>query len=396
MLAEPTIAGPTIDTKSKGNHAMKNTLKIMGAVVIVLIGFVGVVLAYLGYPGTPSRSKIMAFDGFIELPRGGLLNVLDYLTLNGSTLFVTNESSGALFKVDLDMNHPSVSSVSEMPGPGAAHGIALLPEANVAFITRSEENTVDVFDPRSLQRLQSIPVADDADAILYVPSPKLVYIANGDAKLATLIDPVKRTTVGAIPLPGKPEFPALDPQTGLLYQNLENINSIAAIDLGKRSVVGQWSLAPCEGPSGMAIDSERRRLFAVCSGNAMLVVFDLETHRVITSQKIGGGPDSVAFDPTLHRIYSAGKSGKLTVIQQDGPNAYRVLDEIRTHYGVHTLAVDPVSHKVFVAYASLPCASQDCCLLPEAVKTCETYDVPLSRLASAYCRPSIWSVLWEL
>jgi DNA-binding beta-propeller fold protein YncE len=353
MLAESTSAGPTIDRKDKGSRAMKNPLKILGAFVLVLVSFVGVVLAYLVYPGTPSHSNFMAFEGFIELPRGGALNILDYLTLNGSTLFVTSESSGTLFKVDLDSNHPSVSSVSEMPGAGAAHGIVLLPEENIAFITRSEENTVDVFDPRSLQQLKSIPVADDADAILYLPSAKLVYIANGDAKLATLIDPVKRVTVGAIPLPGKPEFPALDAHTGLLYQNLEDISSIAAIDVGKRSVVGQWSLAPCEGPSGMAIDSDQRRLFAVCSGNARLVVFDLETHRVITSLTIGGGPDSVAFDPTLHRIYSAGKAGKLTVIQQDGPNTYRVLDEIHTHYGAHTLAVDPVSHKVFVAYASL-------------------------------------------
>jgi hypothetical protein len=353
MLAESTRAEFAIDMKGKGHLAMKNTLKIVGAVVIALIGFVGVVLAYLVYPGRPSQSKFMTFDGFIELPGGGLLNVLDYLTLDGSTLFVTSESSGALFKVDLDLNQPSASSVSEMPGAGAAHGIALLPEANVAFITRSEESTVDVFDPRSLQQLQSIPVADDADAILYVPSVKLVYVANGDAKLATLINPVKRVTVGAIPLPGKPEFPALDQQTGLLYQNLEDINSLAAVDLGKQSVVGQWSLAPCEGPSGMAIDSEQRRLFTVCSGNAGLVVFDLETHRVITWLKIGGGPDSVAFDPTFHRIYSAGRAGKLTVIQQDGPNAYRVLDEIRAHYGAHTLAVDPVSHKIFVAYASL-------------------------------------------
>jgi len=332
---------------------MKNTLKIMGMVVLVSVSFVGALLAYLIYPGTPSQSRFMAFDGFIELPRSGLLNVLDYLTLNANTLFVTSESSGALFKVDLDANRSSVSSVSEMHGAGAAHGIALLPAADVAFITRSEVNTVDVFDPTTLQQLKSIPVADDADAILYVPSAKLVYIANGDAKLATLIDPVKRVTVGAIPLPGKPEFPALDPQTGLLYQNLEDINSVVAIDLGKRSVVGQWSLAPCKGPSGMAIDSEQRRLFAVCSQNARLVVFDLETHRVIASLKIGGGPDSVAFDPTLHRIYSAGKAGELAVIEQNGPDTYQVLDRIRTHYGAHTLSVDPVSHKVFVAYASL-------------------------------------------
>ena len=100
MSAQSTSASPTIDRKDEENQAMKNTLKIMGAVVIVLISFVGVVLAYLVYPGVPTRSRFMAFDGFIELPRGGLLNVLDYLTLNGKTLFVTSESSGALFKVD--------------------------------------------------------------------------------------------------------------------------------------------------------------------------------------------------------------------------------------------------------------------------------------------------------
>jgi DNA-binding beta-propeller fold protein YncE len=335
------------------NKFVKRGLQITATLVAAIIACLAVIFAYLVYPGTPGKSKFMTFEGYIELPRGGQLNVLDYLTLKGSTLFVTSESSGALFKVDLDPNHPSLSTVSAMPGNGAAHGVALTMEPNVAFITRSEENMVDVFDPNSLQKLGSIPVADDADAILYDPSNKLVYVANGDAKIATLIDPEKRVTVGTIRLPGKPEFPALDSQTGLLYQNLEDINSIVAIDLGKRSVIGQWSLSPCEGPSGMAIDSEQRRLFAVCSGNAALVVFDLETHRVITSLKIGGGPDSVALDQTLHRIYSTGRAGKFTVIQQDGPNAYRVLEKIRTHYGAHTLAVDPVSHKVYVAYASL-------------------------------------------
>jgi DNA-binding beta-propeller fold protein YncE len=331
----------------------KNNLRIAAAFTTVIVLCLAGVATYLICPGTPGKSRFMKFEGYIELPKRGPLNVLDYLTINSSTLFVTSESSGALFKVDLDENHPSLSTVSELPGSGAAHGVALIMDRNVAFVTRSEENTVDVFDPTSLRLLSRIPVADDADAILYAPSEKLVYVANGDAQIATLIDPERRITVGTVPLPGKPEFPALDPQTGILYQNLEDIDSIVAIDLGERMVTGQWSLAPCEGPSGMAISSKQRRLFAVCSKNATLVVFDLELHRVIASLKIGGGPDSVVFDETLHRIYSAGKAGRLTVIQQDSPNAYRVLDEIHTHYGAHTLALDPVSHRVFVGYASL-------------------------------------------
>lgn len=340
-------------TGNKMNSTVKRGLQITAALAAAVIVCLAVVFTYLVYSGTPGKSKFMTFDGYIELPKGGALNVLDYLTLNGSTLFVTSESSGALFKVGLDADHPSNSSVAVMPGGGATHGIALLPERNVAFITRSEENTVDVFDPNSLKQLARIPVADDADAILYDPSSKLVYVANGDAKLATLIDPEKRVTIGTIPLPGKPEFSALDSRTGLLYQNLEDISSLAAIDLGKRMIVGQWPLAPCEGPTGMAIDSSQRRLFAVCSGNAMLVVVDLDTHRIITALKIGGGPDSVALDLSVHRIYTAGKAGRLTVIQQNSPDSYQVLDEIHTHYGAHTLAVDPVSHKVYVGYASL-------------------------------------------
>jgi len=331
----------------------KNNMRMTAAFATVIVLFLAVVAAYLICPGTPGESKFMKFEGYIELPKSGPLNVLDYLTIDNGTLFVTSESSGALFKVDLDLNYPSLSRVSELPGSGATHGVALMMDHNVAFITRSEENTVDVFDPTSLRLLTRIPVADDADAILYVPSARLVYVANGDTKIATLIDPEQRITVGTVPLPGRPEFPALDSQTGVLYQNLEDIDSIVAIDVAKRALIGEWSLAPCEGPSGMAIDSDERRLFAVCSRNATLVVFDLESHRVITSLKIGGGPDSVAFDGTLHRIYSAGKAGRLTVIQQDGPNAYRILDEIRTHYGAHTLVLDPVSHRVFVGYASL-------------------------------------------
>ena len=259
----------------------KNNMRMTAAFATVIVLCLAVVAAYLICPGTPGKSKFMKFEGYIELPKSGPLNVLDYLTINNGTLFVTSESSGVLFKVEVDPNHLSLSTVSELPGSGSAHGVVMMMDRNVAFVTRSEENSVDVFDPTSLRLLTRIPVADDADAILYVPSAKLVYVANGDAKIATLIDPEKRMTVGTVPLPGRPEFPALDSQTGVLYQNLEDINSMVAVDLARREVIGQWSLAPCEGPSGMAIDSEQRRLFAVCSMNAMLVVFDLESHRVI-------------------------------------------------------------------------------------------------------------------
>src|SRR5260370_4546150 len=231
MFAEYTAAASTTAHASRNRLAMTNIRRMLLRFAITLLGLAAVVWCYLVYPGTPSKSKVMTFEGFIELPRSGLLTVLDYLTVNDQTLFVTSESSGALFKIAFDSSALRASTVSEMPGAGAAHGVALVPELNVAFVTRSEANTVDVFDPKSLHQLASIPVADDPDAILYLPSNNLIYVAHGDPNMATLIDPQSRTTVGTIQLSCKPESSAMDSESGLLFQNLKDTNEVAAIDV---------------------------------------------------------------------------------------------------------------------------------------------------------------------
>ena len=104
---------------------------------------------------------------------------------------------------------------------------------------------------------------------------------------------------------------------------------------------------------GMAMDTESRRLFIGCAGNSQLVVFDLTKQKVVATAPVGGNPDSVAFDAELHRIYTAGKAGVLTVVQQHGPDAYAAVDSISLHYGAHTLAIDPATHNLYVGYASL-------------------------------------------
>jgi DNA-binding beta-propeller fold protein YncE len=280
------------------------------------------------------------------------LSILDYLTINGRDLFVTSESSGDVYKIALD-GTAVAGPVAVLAGPPAAHGVVVDPASRLAYVTRSEANTVDVFDPATMRLVKRIRVADDADGIFYDPANKLIDADSGDSKVATLIDPATQATVGTIPLGGVPEFAAFDPDTKLLYQNLKDANSVVAVDLAKRSVIQSWPLVQCLGPSGMAIDAAQRRLFVVCSGNAQLVIFSLDTHRVTNSLPIGGGPDSVGYDPGLHRLYTTGKSGVLSVIQQDGPDAYRRLDQIRLRYGAHTLAVDPVTHALYVGYASL-------------------------------------------
>jgi YVTN family beta-propeller protein len=312
------------------------------------------VLLRLVWISEPGKAASVQFQGFVLLPKGALLTVLDYLTVSGQLLFVTDESTGSVYKVALhERALPQSSDVSVFSAEPAAHGVVLDPQRRLAYVTRSEVDAVDVFDPSTMKAIARIPVAADPDAILFDSAHGLIYVANAGAHQATLIDPLTRRVMSTIPLGGKPEFATVDPQTRLLYQNLRDIDAVAAVDVAARSVVQRWNLPGCTEPAGMAIDEVGRRLFIACAGNAVLAIFDLDAHRVSASVPIGGGPDAVAFDPELHRIYTAGKAGVLTVIRQRTPEAYEVLDSMKLHYGAHTLAFDPSTHNLFVAYASL-------------------------------------------
>jgi DNA-binding beta-propeller fold protein YncE len=327
-------------------------LCLLGLALVAGLGFG----AWLVFPTAPRSAASLHFAGFIPLPKAkgaGALSVLDYLSIDGGNLFVTSESTGDVYRVPLAAAAlPDGASVKVSAGAGAAHGVVIDPTSGRAFVSRSEANHVDVFDPGSLALLKSIPVADDVDGVFFDPANRLIFAVSGDPGLGTVIDPATQTALGTIPLGGKPEFAVFDPQTRVLYQNLEDKSVVAVVDLAKRVVVDRWPLKPCVGPTSAALDLADRRLFVVCS-NALLVVVDLASHRVVASLPIGGGPDSVAYDVGLKRLYATGKSGVMSIIQQEGPDTYRTLDSITLHYGAHTLAVDPVTHRVYVGYASL-------------------------------------------
>jgi DNA-binding beta-propeller fold protein YncE len=351
MQNEVQLYHPTRDQKSI--RVLKAVVKWGGRIMIIGLAVLVVAIAYLVHVGEPSSASSMKFEGFIELPRDRIVNIFDYMALSDQTLFVGNMLSGSVVKVQLtnDQGGP-LATVSEQRGAGTAHGIAVIPHEDKAFVTRSGENVVDVFRPSSLNLLGTIPVADDADAIIYDPGSRMIYVASGTPKLATIIDPEKLQTVTTIPLGAEPEYPAADVQHGLIYQNLHDTNEIAAVDLKTGSVVGRWPLAPCVGPSGLALDPVQGRLYVVCMGSSQLVVFSLERHKVIALLPVGGKPDSVAVDIERHRIYTAGIQGVMSVIEQNGED-YRILDNIHTHPLAHTLLVDPQTHRVYLTYAAL-------------------------------------------
>jgi YVTN family beta-propeller protein len=326
---------------------------ILAMVGVAVLGGV-VFLAALIVPGTPSRGASLKFEGYVPLPSHSMLSVLDYLTVSDRNLFVTNASTGAVYRIALrDGRLPAPADVSELPSGGNSHGVVIDPTSRLAYVTRSEVDVVDVFDPGTMRILKRIRVAADPDALAYDARNKLFYAANGDSNVGTVIDPQGQSMVDTIPLGGHPEFVVFDPDSGVLYQNIEDNDSIEVLDLAKRVMVDRWSIAPCHAPTGMALDSRRHRLFVGCKDNALLAVVGIGERRVLETVPIASGVDSVAFDPELQRIYTTGRSGTLVVVQQTSSGTYRTLDKLALHYGAHTLAVDPRTHALYVGYAGL-------------------------------------------
>jgi DNA-binding beta-propeller fold protein YncE len=239
--------------------------------------------------------------------------------------------------------------LGDIPNTAGVHGIAFVTDLGVGATSNGRANTVTIFDLKTLQPKGEVKTGTNPDAIMYDPASKHVFAFNGRSQDATVIDPAKATAVGTIPLGGKPEFGVSDDK-GHVFVNIEDKSEIAEIDAVKMSVLAKWPLAPCEEPSGLAIDKENGRLFSVCSNKTMAVV-DTKSGKVVASVPIGNGPDAAAFDPGLQLAFSSNGEGTLTIVHQDSPDKYSVVQTLDTARGARTMTLDPASHKVFLVTA---------------------------------------------
>jgi DNA-binding beta-propeller fold protein YncE len=241
------------------------------------------------------------------------------------------------------------------------HGIALAPEFNHGFISDGAANQVVVFDMTTLAKVGEVAAGMNPDGIIYDPASKRVFAFNGRSSSATAVDAEKGTLAGTVMLEGKPEFPAPDGQ-GHVYVNIEDKSEVMEIDSKALSVLNKWPLAPCEEPSGLAIDAKSRRLFSGCD-NKMMSVMNADTGKVVTTVPIGAGVDATWFDPGTNYIFnSCGQDGVLTVIHEDSPDKYTVVENVTTEKGARTMALDPKTHTVYLAVAEvemLPPAAGD-------------------------------------
>ncbi len=278
----------------------------------------------------------------------------DYLTMDGQ--------AGRLYVVRTDrvqvLDTGTGKVVAEVPGLDGGHGVALVPELHRGFVTSGHAGMVIAFDLSTLARVgEPIAVGQKPDAILYDPASKHVFAFDGGSDAATVIDPATNKVVATIPLGGAPESPASDGK-GTVFVNLEDKSETLAIDAQTNAVTRRWPLAPGEAPTGLAFDQAKGRLFAGCA-NAKMIVLDVASGAHLAELPIGQHVDACAFDPALGFAFASNGDGTLTVVQESvaKPGEFRVVDNVPTQVGSRTMALDPITHAVYLATASFEPAS---------------------------------------
>jgi YVTN family beta-propeller protein len=319
-------------------------VKALGGIIALIFL---VIVALNIYLFTRPAAKTMKAAGIISIPTPFRMGrpFIDYMTISDSRLYAGYASEGIVGVVDIATN----KTVATIDGLTRVHGIAVVADRNLGFASSSGDNVVGVFDLNTNKLLQKIPAGDDPDAIIYDEQAYLVYVGNHNGKTGMLIDPATQKVVATIPLGGEPEYPQADPETGLIYQNLEDTSELVVIDPVKQAVIKRFKLDPGEGPTGLALDDAHHRLFST-AGNRKLIVMDTETGAIVAVLPIGAGVDGAGYDPALRRVYTANGIGTMTVIQQDSPDQYHVLENAPTHFGGHSLVVDPATRRVYDAY----------------------------------------------
>ena len=270
----------------------------------------------------------------------------DYLVVDPAArrLYVTRATRVMVFDAD------SLKQVGEIPNTTGVHGVALAPELSRGFTSNGRAGSITIFDLKTLATIEEVKIeGQNPDAILYDPPTKRVFAFNGRSADATVLDAASGKVAGTIPLGGKPEFATTD-LDGHVFVNPEDKSEVLALDPKKLSVEHRWPLAPCEEPSGMAIDRAHKRLFVGCS-NKTMAMMDATSGKLLATAPIGGGVDANGFDPGTGLAFSSNGEGTLTVAKADPAGRLEVLLNVATQRGARTMAVDEKTHRIFLVTA---------------------------------------------
>jgi DNA-binding beta-propeller fold protein YncE len=277
----------------------------------------------------------------------------DWLSVDAAArrLYVTHASKVVVIDLDTDS---VTGEIADTPG---AHGFAIAPDLGLGFSSNGKESKASIVDLKTFKTLSKVETGENPDAITYDPAHQEVYAFNGRGHSATVFEAKSGKVVTTIPLSGKPEFATADPKAGRIYCNIEDKSEVAVIDTKTHSVASTWPIAPGVEASGMAIDLENHRLFIGCN-NQLMVMMDSTSGKVVASIPIGKGVDANAFDPGTGLAFSSNGEGTVSIAHEQTPEKLVPVQTLPTERGARTMAVDPKTHRIYLASAKFEPAKE--------------------------------------
>jgi len=273
---------------------------------------------------------------------------------DGGTDYVTAEAgTGRVFVSRgthvMVVDGPTGNVLGDIPNTPGVHGVGIAPKAGHGFTTNGGDQTVTMFDLKTLSVVKQIKVGPGLDGIMYDAADDKIILTNHSRPIGTLtaLDPASGEIVATVELEdNSPEGAAADGK-GRIFVNNEGKNTIQVIDVKTWKPTASWPLAPCEGPTGIAYDAATNRIFSGC--NRTSVVVDAATGKVVATIPNGTRVDALGWDAAKKLIYVPnGGEGNVTVAHQDSADKYSVVATVTTFPGAKTITVDPKTHNVYL------------------------------------------------
>jgi outer membrane protein assembly factor BamB len=269
----------------------------------------------------------------------------DYLLVDSAARRVYVSRGTHVVVLDAD----TYEVAGDIPDTQGVHGIAIAPEFGRGFTSNGRANTATIFDLKTLKTLGTVNTGTNPDAIVYDGVTKRVFTLNGASKDTTAFNAADGTVAGTLALGGKPEFAVADGK-GNIYVNIEDTSELVQFDAKTLKELHRWPLKPAEGPSGLAMDLAHRRLFAGCDAKMMPIV-DADSGKIVATATIGDGVDATAFDPGTQLAFASNGEGTLTVVHEDSPDKYSVVENVPTKKSARTMGLDLKTHNIFLPAA---------------------------------------------
>jgi YVTN family beta-propeller protein len=323
----------------------------------------------------PARDVQSPFDSRLfslvaDVPLGPAANRIDYQSLDpgAQRLYVSLMGAGKLLVFDTAANKPlrlldgfpKTTGVLVVPSlhrvyssvPGGGLGPSLNVGLSVLGLS-SGHGAVAIIDTDSLHEIARLPGGVFPDGIAYDPNDNRIFVSDEMGSAVSVIDPAANRLIARIPAGGEVGNVQYDPVSAMLYAPIQTRDEIGIFDAAGGRRIGSYPLTGCKHPHGLAIAPGAAIGYAACDENDVLVTVDLKSGKELGHLPLGHDPDVLALDAGLKRLYVASESGYLSSFDIADPRAPVALGDSLIGPNAHSVAVDPVTHRLFLPLADL-------------------------------------------